>query len=78
MATFRDILGYYQRYKHIAVFSMAASSAFELIDLVVPYAIGQILNILSGQPLDQPLQNDTLNNTVDSYEHQRLAPQLGA
>lgn len=57
MATFRDVLGYYQRYWVIAVFSIAAGSLFEIIDLVVPYAIGQILNVLSGQPLDGPVQN---------------------
>ncbi|MBD1804919.1 ABC transporter ATP-binding protein [Microcoleus sp. FACHB-SPT15] len=28
-----------------------------IIDLVVPYVIGQILNVLSSQPLDKPLQN---------------------
>ncbi|MDP5338511.1 MAG: ABC transporter ATP-binding protein/permease, partial [Nodularia sp. (in: cyanobacteria)] len=29
----------------------------EIIDLVVPYGIGQILNVLSNQPLDRPLQS---------------------
>jgi ATP-binding cassette subfamily B protein len=53
MASFRDLLGYYRNYKAIALFSIAASSLFEIIDLVVPYAIGQILNVLSNQPLDR-------------------------
>lgn len=57
MASFRDVLGYYRRYWPEATFSIAASSVFEIIDLVVPYAIGQILNALSGQPLDGGLQN---------------------
>ncbi|AFY75949.1 ABC-type multidrug transport system, ATPase and permease component [Pleurocapsa sp. PCC 7327] len=57
MASFRDILGYFRKYRAIALFSIAASSFFELVDLVVPYAIGQILNVLSNQPLDRPLQN---------------------
>ncbi len=57
MATFRDVLGYFRLYWAIALFSIAAASCFELIDLIVPYEIGQILNILSGQPLDLPVQN---------------------
>ncbi len=31
-------------------------SASEIIDLFVPYTIGQILNVLSHQPLDKPIQ----------------------
>ncbi|MCU0535693.1 MAG: ABC transporter ATP-binding protein/permease [Hydrococcus sp. Prado102] len=57
MASFRDILGYFQKYKAIAIFSIAASSIFEIIDLVVPYATGQILNVLSEQPLDRIVEN---------------------
>ena len=56
MTSWRDIIGYYSKYKAIAIFSIAASSVFEIIDLVVPYIIGQILNVLSQQPLDQPIQ----------------------
>lgn len=56
MASFRDILGYYRQYKAIAFFSIAASSVFEIIDLVVPYVIGQILNVLSNQTLDAPVR----------------------
>jgi ATP-binding cassette, subfamily B, bacterial len=56
MASYRDILKYYRRYRKASFFSIAASSAFEIIDLVVPYAIGQILNVLSHQPLDRTLQ----------------------
>jgi len=36
-------------------FSIAAASIFEIVDLVVPYVIGQILNVLSGQPVDSVL-----------------------
>ena len=57
MATFQDILNYYRPYKAVAIFSITATSAFEIIDLVVPYVTGQILNVLSGQTLDKPLQN---------------------
>jgi ATP-binding cassette, subfamily B, bacterial len=53
---FFNILKYYRRYWPITVFSVLAMSVFEIIDLVVPYAIGQILNVLSSQPLDGPLQ----------------------
>ncbi|ACK69187.1 ABC transporter related [Gloeothece citriformis PCC 7424] len=56
MASFRDIIGYYRPYRAIAIFSIAVSCLFEIIDLIVPYAIGQSLNVLSNQPLDQPIQ----------------------
>jgi ATP-binding cassette, subfamily B, bacterial len=55
MSSWRNIVGYFSKYKAIAIFSIAASSLFEIIDLVVPYSIGQILNVLSSQPLDRPL-----------------------
>jgi ATP-binding cassette subfamily B protein len=55
MANFRDILNYFRPYWGLSIFSIAATSFYEIIDLIVPYAIGQILNILSGQPLDKPL-----------------------
>ncbi|MBD2182267.1 ABC transporter ATP-binding protein [Planktothrix sp. FACHB-1355] len=56
MATFRDIVKYYRPYRAIALLSIAAASLFEIVDLAVPYTIGQILNVLSGQPLDALLQ----------------------
>lgn len=56
MAKFADVVGYYRRYKTIALFSIVTTSAFEIVDLVVPYTIGQILNVLSGQTLDSPMQ----------------------
>lgn len=45
MSSWRNIVGYFSKYKAIAIFSIAASSLFEIIDLVVPYTIGQILNV---------------------------------
>ncbi len=57
MAKFQDLLKYYQPYQAIAVFSIAAASIFEIVELLVPYAIGQLLNVLSNQPLDRPIQN---------------------
>jgi ATP-binding cassette subfamily B protein len=55
MANLKDVIGYFRPYWKWSIFSIAAASIYEVIDLVVPYAIGQILNILSNQPLDKPL-----------------------
>lgn len=57
MAKFQDILKYYRPYQAVAVFSITAASIFEIIDLAVPYIMGQILNVLSGQPVDGPVQS---------------------
>ena len=56
MSSFKKIIGYYQNYKAIALWSIAISCIFEITDLVVPYAIGQILNVLSQQPVDEPVR----------------------
>jgi|GEM_PF-149481 ATP-binding cassette subfamily B protein len=56
MANFRDLTNYFRPYWSTVIFSISMSSLFEIVDLVVPYAIGQILNVLSGQPIDQILQ----------------------
>lgn len=55
MASFRDILNYYRPYKTLAIVSILATSIFEVMDLIVPYTTGQILNLLSNQALDRPL-----------------------
>ncbi|WP_017297367.1 ABC transporter ATP-binding protein [Nodosilinea nodulosa] len=52
MASFQQVIRYYSRYRWVAVFSIAASSLFQIVDLAVPYSIGQILNVLSQQPVD--------------------------
>ena len=57
MTKFQDIVNYFRSDWKLSVFSITASSIYEIIDLVVPYAIGQILNVLSNQPLDKPLQS---------------------
>jgi ATP-binding cassette, subfamily B, bacterial len=62
MASYRNLIGYFRGYGKIAALSIAASSLFEVLDLIVPYAIGQILNVLSKQPLDAPLL--ALINTI--------------
>jgi ATP-binding cassette, subfamily B, bacterial len=56
MAKFLEIIYYFRNYWRISVFSVTMMSLFEVIDLFVPYAIGQILNVLSGQTLDRPVQ----------------------
>ena len=52
MANLKDIVNYFRPYWKLSIFSIAASSVYEILDLLVPYAIGQILNLLSKQPLD--------------------------
>jgi ATP-binding cassette subfamily B protein len=52
MATFQDVIQYYSRYRMAAYFSIAASSLFQIVDLAVPYCIGQLLNVLSSEPID--------------------------
>ena len=70
MAKFSDIIKYFRNYWGIAIFSITASSIFEVIDLVVPYVIGQIINLLSHQPLDTPIE--FLTGAIAS-----LSPSLG-
>ncbi|MDZ8184722.1 MAG: ABC transporter ATP-binding protein [Nostoc sp. ChiSLP02] len=67
MAKFRDIVNYFRPSWKWSIFSIAASSIYEVIDLVVPYAIGQILNVLSNQPLDKPLESAvaTISNIIN-------------
>ncbi|MBD2666790.1 ABC transporter related [Richelia sinica FACHB-800] len=57
MAKFRDLIDYFRPYWGWSIFSITTSSIYEVIDLIVPYATGQILNVLSSQPLDKPLQD---------------------
>jgi ATP-binding cassette subfamily B protein len=57
MISLKDLLKSYHKYRNIAIFSILASGCLETIDLVVPYTTGQILNVLSNQPLDSPLQS---------------------
>ena len=47
-----DIVRYFRRYRVMAFWSLLGAIAFELIDLLVPYAVGQIINVLSGRSLD--------------------------
>ena len=52
-----DILGYFKRYRSMAIWSIAGSSLFEIIDLIVPYTVGQILNVLSERSLDREINS---------------------
>jgi ATP-binding cassette subfamily B protein len=65
MASFRDIANYYRPYWVPVVFSTVGISIFQLIDLISPYTMGQILNVLSGQPIDGWIQ--TLVNQVGGW-----------
>lgn len=73
MANFQDIINYFRPYWRLSIFSILASSIYEIIDLLVPYAIGQILNVLSNQPLDKPVQgiivtfSNIINYPVNQY-----------
>jgi len=74
MATFRDIIGYFGRYRKVAIFSIACSSVFELLDLVTPYATGQVLNVLSGESLDGLAQRGV--NQVAALTHRPFSDEL--
>jgi ATP-binding cassette, subfamily B, bacterial len=72
MASYRDIVQYFRGYWGISVLSIAASGLFEILDLLVPYGIGQILNVLSKQPLDAPLQG--VIGAIAPLFHQPITP----
>ncbi|WP_088892703.1 ABC transporter ATP-binding protein [Leptolyngbya ohadii] len=67
MASIRDIAGYYRPYWGVALLSTVGISAFQLIDLVAPYTMGQLLNALSNQPVDAMIQNGV--NTIAHWTH---------
>lgn len=56
-ANFWDIVLYFKRYQRMAFWSITGSSLFEIVDLTVPYAVGQILNVISGRSLDNEINN---------------------
>jgi len=56
MASIRHIAGYYRPYWAVALLSTIGISTFQLIDLVAPYTMGQLLNALSNQPVDGLVQ----------------------
>ncbi|NJN49645.1 MAG: ABC transporter ATP-binding protein, partial [Alkalinema sp. RL_2_19] len=72
MLIFQKIMLYFRNYWRIALFSIVGMSLFEIMDLFVPYGIGQILNILSGQSLDRPLAQ--LIGTIAQLTSQATSP----
>jgi ATP-binding cassette, subfamily B, bacterial len=74
MSIFRNIVLYFRHYWRIALLSIGAMSLFEIVDLFVPYAIGQILNVLSGQAIDRPLASFIA--IVAGWTSQALTPNL--
>jgi ATP-binding cassette subfamily B protein len=56
-ANFWDIVRYFKRYRKMAFWSITGASLFEIIDLTVPYTVGQILNVLSGRSLDSEINS---------------------
>jgi ATP-binding cassette, subfamily B, bacterial len=71
-AHFLDLIYYFRNYRNIALFSILGMSLFEILDLFVPYAIGQLLNLLSKQPIDAALQNAIA--TIAQTLHQPVTP----
>ena len=74
MANIAQIVNYFRRYTRAMAFSITSASLMEVIDLVVPYAIGQILNVLSQQPLDGTVRG--LVDQVGSWTGQANNPYL--
>jgi ATP-binding cassette, subfamily B, bacterial len=72
MLIFQKIILYFRHYWRISLFSIVGMSVFEIIDLFVPYAIGQILNVLSKQPIDPFLTQIT--HTIAQWSGQPNTP----
>ncbi|MBS3025697.1 MAG: ABC transporter ATP-binding protein [Dolichospermum sp. DET50] len=75
MVKVRNILDYFRPYWNLSIFSITLSGIYDIIDLVVPYAIGQILNVLSNQPLDKPVERVivSLSNITNYPVNQTLS-----
>ncbi len=52
MSAVKDIINYFQPYFRTTVISVGLVSCLEILDLMVPYATGQIVNVLANQPVD--------------------------
>jgi ATP-binding cassette, subfamily B, bacterial len=63
MQTPKAILEYFRPYQRAAILSITASSLFEILDLIVPYIIGQILNVLANEKVD-PLLNGLISQVA--------------
>jgi ATP-binding cassette subfamily B protein len=76
MQKFLKILMYYRDYWRITIFSASIISLFQLIDLFIPYATGQILNIISQQSVDSALQQ--VIDRIGIALNQPVTPQFSA
>ncbi|MDJ0728443.1 MAG: ABC transporter ATP-binding protein [Crocosphaera sp.] len=56
MASLKDIVKYYRSYWLESLVSIMGTSLFGILDLLLPYTFGQIISILSGKPVDAPIQ----------------------
>ncbi|WP_287129362.1 ABC transporter ATP-binding protein [Candidatus Cyanaurora vandensis] len=52
MSSFKDIVLYFKPYFRTTFFSVGAVSILEVLELAVPYATGQIVNVLADVPVD--------------------------
>ncbi|WP_218080030.1 ABC transporter ATP-binding protein [Anthocerotibacter panamensis] len=52
MSALKDILYYFRPYFRITVLSIAIVSVLEVLELTIPYATGQIVNVLAGGSTD--------------------------
>ncbi|MEL4896970.1 ABC transporter ATP-binding protein [Crocosphaera sp. Alani8] len=57
MISWKDLLKSYSNYRKIAILTILLSGILEILDLMVPYITGQIINVLSNQPIDNLLQS---------------------
>ncbi len=53
MAKLWDLVVYYKPYWPVTIGTIIATTVLESLDLIVPYATGQILNLLAGGSLDR-------------------------
>ena len=74
MASFWDIVKYYRSFWRASLLSIVAASFFQLLDLVVPYAIGQIINVLADQQIDPGVR--VLGHTVAEILNISVTPTL--
>lgn len=56
MVNLFDLVKYFRNYWLTAAGSILATGCFEIFDLIIPYVVGQIINVLSQQGIDPPIQ----------------------
>lgn len=55
MSSLKDIVGYFRPYFRTTAISVGLVSILEIFELVVPYATGQMVNVLAGVAVDGPI-----------------------